>query len=172
MPIQDNQPGEKSEGLEKNQTNIDNIISGGELKESKEELLKILQRNKEQLGQDQPLAEKKEMMEKESLEKEREIMQQFDKEKQLQPTPAAAPNEEDEAEKAAVKKHAEEIYAITDPAQQIEKIIQLATTRDPYYAVKVAQHLDDNYILNEVHDGLVEDKVRLELIKRGLLEEI
>lgn len=71
-----------------------------------------------------------------------------------------------------VEKHAKEVVEISDPEQQIEKIVQLAISKDPYHAIKVAQHLDNNYILDKVHDELVEEKVIKELIKKGLLKEI
>lgn len=106
----------------------------------------------------------------EQIDTKREVLEQFDKEKAK--TSAATQSAQDDDAKPDVKKHAHEVYQIQDPAQQIERIVQIAITHDPVHAIKVAQHLDDNYVLNEVHDRLVEDQVREELIKRGLLKEI
>lgn len=76
----------------------------------------------------------------------------------------------DDESKEEIKKQTQEIMNIQDADQQIEKIIELATRKDPYFAIKVAQGLDNNFVLDEVHDELVEDKVRKVLINKGLLK--
>lgn len=106
---------------------------------------------------------------------ERKILEQFDKEKQPPTATVPAQNaqdDQDEEAKKNVKKHAQQIYGLSDPEKQIEQIVQLAITHDPYYAVKVAKHMDDNYVMNEIHDRLVEAQVREELLKRGLLRTL
>ncbi len=71
-----------------------------------------------------------------------------------------------------VKFHAKDVSSLQNPEDQIAKIVDLASKKDPYFAIKVAKHIDNNYILDRVHDQLVETKVREALIGKGLLEEI
>lgn len=80
--------------------------------------------------------------------------------------------EAEEKQKEHVKFHAKDVASLQDPEDQILKIVELASKKDPYFAIKVAKHIDNNYILDKVHDRLTEDQVRDALIKKGLLEEI
>ena len=70
-----------------------------------------------------------------------------------------------------VKNHAKNISEIKDVEQQVDTLVKLAVQKDPYTAMKVARHLDENYVLDQVHDRLVEDETRQALIKKGLLKE-
>lgn len=142
-------------------------VSGGELASKKEEYEEIITRNREQVEHSNNMVESdKERI----IDPERKTWEQFDKEKPQSPT-SAQQNDDDDDEQQ-VQQHAQEVSRLSSPEDQIEKIVQLAITKDPYYAIKVAKHLDDNYILNEVHDRLVQDSVRDEMLKRGLLKEI
>lgn len=80
--------------------------------------------------------------------------------------------DDDEEGHAIIHSHAKDIYEIKDIEQQIEKLVQLAVEKSPFIAIKVARHLDENYVLDQVHDKLVEDKTRKILIEKGLLESI
>jgi len=80
--------------------------------------------------------------------------------------------DDDEEGHAIIHSHAKDIYEIKDVEQQIDKLVQLAIQKDPFIAIKVARHLDENYVLDQVHDKLVEDKTRNILIEKGLLESI
>ncbi len=84
----------------------------------------------------------------------------------------ASQKEEKEKQKDYVKFQAKDISSIENPEDQIMKIVDLASKKDPYFAIKVAKHMDNNYILDRVHDNLIEDQVRDVLVKKGLLEEI
>jgi len=55
---------------------------------------------------------------------------------------------------------------------KVEKLIQLAMQKGVFHAVKVARHLEDNYVLDEFHDRLLEDDLHDALIKNGLIKEI
>lgn len=55
---------------------------------------------------------------------------------------------------------------------KIETLIKLATTKSVVHAVKVARHLDDNYVLDEFHDRLLSEELHDALIKSGLIKEI
>jgi len=56
--------------------------------------------------------------------------------------------------------------------RKVEKLIQLATQKGVVHAVKVAKHLQDNYVLDEFHDRLLADELHDSLIKNGLIENI
>jgi len=76
------------------------------------------------------------------------------------------------AGKAEVSRHAKEIGGLEGADQQIEKLIQLAQNEDPFMAIKVAKHLDDNFVLDQLHDGLLEEKTRKILVEKGLLKDL
>ena len=119
-------------------------------KEKKEELHKIMEKNKEEIKKTEK-----------TIEAAREQIDQ----KAPSASPGAGDNKED------VKKHADEVMAIEDAGQQIQRIVELASSKDPFFAIKVAQQLDDNFVLDQVHDELIEDQVRNILIDKGLLKE-
>ena len=79
---------------------------------------------------------------------------------------------QEEQQKEHVKFHAKDIALSGSPDDQISKIVDLASKKDPYFAIKVAKHIDNNYILDRVHDQLTEDQVRKALIEKGLLENL
>jgi hypothetical protein len=56
-----------------------------------------------------------------------------------------------------------------DVGEQVEHLVQVAIHKDPVLAIGIAKHLNDNYILDELHSDLTEDKVRDILDKKGLL---
>lgn len=60
-----------------------------------------------------------------------------------------------------------------DSAQnKVEKLVQLAMHKGVVHAVKVARHLEDNYILDEFHDRLMVQEFHDALVKKGLIKEI
>ena len=74
--------------------------------------------------------------------------------------------------KAEVLQHAKNIANIEDAEEQIGKLVDLAKHENPFLAIKVAKHLDNNYVLDSVHDELLEEKTRKILIEKGLLKEL
>lgn len=64
--------------------------------------------------------------------------------------------------------------------KKVEKLVELAIQKGPEHAIKVAQHMDkgkdpamaDNYTLDEIHDRLMEDELKKQLIQKGLLKEL
>jgi hypothetical protein len=69
---------------------------------------------------------------------------------------------------------AKTVAAITEYEKKVDKLIELALHRGPEHAIRVAQHMDanDNYTLDELHDKMIEDDLRKQLIQKGLLKEI
>jgi len=121
-----------------------------EVKEKHDELHEIMKKNKEEV-------------------KRRE--QSIDVARKQIEENAPKPSTTDKADKQDVKKQADEIMAIQDADQQIQRVVELATQKDPFFAIKVAQELDDNFVLDQVHDELIEDKVRNILVDKGLLKQ-
>ncbi len=58
-----------------------------------------------------------------------------------------------------------------DVENKIETLVRLAEMKGIPHAVKVAQHLDDNYTLDEFHDYLLTEELHEALVRRGLIEE-
>jgi hypothetical protein len=75
---------------------------------------------------------------------------------------------------ANVSDDAKTVAGIAEYEKKVEKLVELALHRGPEHAIKVAQHMDanDNYTLDELHDKMLEDELRKQLIVKGLLKEI
>jgi len=58
----------------------------------------------------------------------------------------------------------------TDAESQIQTLVDLAMTKGVVYAVKVAKHLEDNYVLDMLHDNLLADELHKSLEEKGLLQ--
>ncbi|MFH0969520.1 MAG: hypothetical protein V1804_03375 [Patescibacteria group bacterium] len=71
-----------------------------------------------------------------------------------------------------VKSDAEKVYKKQDAESQIQHLVDIATNKGVIHAVKVARHLEDNYVLDMFHDKLLSDELHDALMKRGMIEEI
>lgn len=58
-----------------------------------------------------------------------------------------------------------------DAGSKIKNLVTIAETKGIPHAVKVAQHLEDNYALDEFHDCLLADELHDALVKKGLIKE-
>ena len=67
-----------------------------------------------------------------------------------------------------VEKNIDEMKKL-DVGEQVEHLVQVAIHKDPVLAIGIAKHLNDNYILDELHSDLTEDKIRDILDQKGLL---
>ncbi|MCA9364612.1 MAG: hypothetical protein KC736_01835 [Candidatus Moranbacteria bacterium] len=74
-------------------------------------------------------------------------------------------------EKETVSGDAKKVKDVVDPEKQIATLIDIAMQKDVVYAVKVAQTLDSYYVLDQLHDKLVTDKLYEALRAKGLIEE-
>ncbi len=83
-----------------------------------------------------------------------------------QPAAGAAPADEE------IKEDAGKVYQKTDAESQIQHLVDIAMTKGVVYAVKVARHLEDNYVLDMFHDKLLADELHDALVQKGLLKEI
>lgn len=79
---------------------------------------------------------------------------------------------DDKQTKQEVQDQAKGVSEIDDAEEQIDRIVKIAQEKDPFFAIKVAKQLDDNFVLDKVHDELIEEKVRVILIDKGLLKEV
>jgi hypothetical protein len=79
-----------------------------------------------------------------------------------------------------VASDAQEVANIQEFEKKVEKLVELAIQKGPEHAIRVAQHMDkgketaqaDNYTLDEIHDRLMEEELRAQLIQKGLLKEL
>lgn len=79
----------------------------------------------------------------------------------------SAPTPADEGQLAV---DAESVSLQTDAESQVAELLQMATLKGVPYAVKVARKLGDYYILDKMHDELVE-KFYEALKAKGMIEE-
>ncbi len=76
------------------------------------------------------------------------------------------------ADDQAVPQDAKMVSVEDTTENKIEKLIQVAMQKGVIHAVKVARHLQDNYVLDELHDRLLADEFHDALLAKGLIEEI
>ncbi len=106
---------------------------------------------------------KQELYKKEEQKVEQAIERTGEKLKQGVPT---AQTDDDKGEEVQVQ--AKEIAKL-DANDQVSHLVQIAETKNPYLALRIAKHLNDNYVLDELHSDLTEDKMRELFISKGLL---
>lgn len=58
-----------------------------------------------------------------------------------------------------------------DAEAKVNNLVTLAETKGLAHAVKVARHMEDNYVLDEFHDKLLADELHEFLAKKGLIKE-
>jgi hypothetical protein len=81
---------------------------------------------------------------------------------------------------ANVANDAQTVSGIQEFEKKVEKLVEIAVQKGPEHAIRVAQHMDknkdlaqaDNYTLDEIHDRLMEEELRAQLIQKGLLKEL
>lgn len=108
-------------------------------------------------------AEKEALAEKAAAEKEDAYAKILARVKQ--PAAGAPPDEE-------IKEDAGKVYQKTDAESQIQHLVDIAMTKGVIHAVKVARHMEDNYVLDMFHDKLLADELHDALVKKGLIKEL
>ena len=71
-----------------------------------------------------------------------------------------------------IKNDAKNFMQKTDAESQIQHLVDVAMEKGVVYAVKVAKHLEDNYVLDMFHDKLLADELHDALLKKGLIKEL
>jgi len=104
-------------------------------------------------------------------EKERPLEQIIGQEKAKSLSAAASlPTTQSALNTPQVKEKASELKRY-EKTQQLKGLIDLAFQKGISYAVDVAREMDNPFLLDELHDVLV-DELKKELVERGQLEEI
>lgn len=70
-----------------------------------------------------------------------------------------------------VKNDAKKASEKIDPESRITNLVDLAMNKGVVHAVKVAKHLDNNYVIDAFHDKLMADELHDALVKKGLINE-
>ena len=76
------------------------------------------------------------------------------------------------ADDSSVQEDAQKASEEIDIESKINNLVKLAMEKGVFHAVKVARHLEDNYVLDELHDRLLGDELHNELVKKGLIKDI
>ncbi len=71
-----------------------------------------------------------------------------------------------------IPQDAKNVLQKTDTESQIQNLIDIAMTKGVIHAVKVAKHLEDNYVLDMFHDRLLSDELHEALLKKGIIKDI
>jgi hypothetical protein len=73
---------------------------------------------------------------------------------------------------AEVTQDADQAGKLIDAQSRINNLVDVAMQKGVLHAVRVAKHLDDNYILDEFHDKLVMDEFHDALVEKGLIKDM
>ncbi|MGW8184595.1 MAG: hypothetical protein ACWGHO_00610 [Candidatus Moraniibacteriota bacterium] len=68
-----------------------------------------------------------------------------------------------------IKSDAKIVSEKMDAESQIQHLVDLASTKGAVYAVKVARHMDDNYVLDMLHDKMISEELHRVLVEKNLL---
>lgn len=77
---------------------------------------------------------------------------------------------EESPDHASVAGDAEAVAKKTDAESQIQHLVDIAQQKGVVHAVKVAQHMENNYILDNFHDRLMSDDLHDALIAKGMIK--
>ena len=59
-----------------------------------------------------------------------------------------------------------------DAESQIQHLVDIAQQKGVMHAVRVARHMEDNYVLDAFHDSMLADELHDALMKKGMIKEI
>jgi hypothetical protein len=59
-----------------------------------------------------------------------------------------------------------------DAESQVQHLVDVAGQKGVVHAVKVAQHMQSNYILDTFHDRMLGEELHDALVKKGMIKEI
>lgn len=71
-----------------------------------------------------------------------------------------------------IEEDAKKAFEKQDAESQVQHLVDVAMAKGIVYAVKVARHLEDNYVLDKFHDQLLAEELHNALKQKGLIEEI
>lgn len=61
---------------------------------------------------------------------------------------------------------------MTDAESQIQHLVDIAQQKGVMHAVKVARHMEDNYVLDTFHDRLLAEELHDALVAKGMIKEL
>ncbi|MFA6183578.1 MAG: hypothetical protein WC682_00575 [Parcubacteria group bacterium] len=70
-----------------------------------------------------------------------------------------------------IKSDAEAVSKKMDADSQIQHLVDLATTKGAIHAIKVAKHMEDNYVLDMLHDKMISEELHKVLVEKNLISE-
>jgi hypothetical protein len=70
-----------------------------------------------------------------------------------------------------VKSDAEAVSKKMDAESQIQHLVDLATSKGVAHAIKVAKHMDDNYVLDMLHDKMISEELHKILVEKNFISE-
>ena len=80
--------------------------------------------------------------------------------------------ESNEVDQEAVANDAQMGATKIDAESQISHLVDIAAQKGVVHAVKVAQHMQDNFILDTFHDRMLGEELHDALVKKGMIKEI
>jgi|GEM_PF-778430 len=89
--------------------------------------------------------------------------------KMLAQVQASPPTDEAQAE---VAQDASEIHQGVDRDSQLSHLLDIAMTKGVEHAVATAEHLEDYYMLDQLHDTLLHDDFHAQLVQKGLIKDV
>lgn len=78
----------------------------------------------------------------------------------------------DEDDDVAVANDAKTGAQKMDAESQVQHLIDIAQQKGVVHAVRVAQHMEDNYVLDTFHDKMLAEELHDALVKKGMIKEI
>lgn len=79
---------------------------------------------------------------------------------------------DDQVDPLAVADDAKTGSQMIDAESQVNHLVEIATQKGVVHAVKVAQHMQDNYILDTFHDKMLSQELHDALVKSGMIKEL
>lgn len=74
--------------------------------------------------------------------------------------------------KGSVSDDAKAVSEKMDAESQVKHLVEIATHSGVAHAVKVARHMENNYILDSFHDKLLSEELHQALLEKGLIREL
>lgn len=68
-----------------------------------------------------------------------------------------------------VKNDAQMVSEKMDAESQIQHLVEIATSKGVTHAIKVAKHIDDNYVMDMLHDKLISDEFHKVLVEKNFI---
>jgi len=78
----------------------------------------------------------------------------------------------DDTNQDDVARDAELVAQKADAESQVQHLVDVAQQKGIIHAVKVARHMESNYILDTFHDRILADDLHDALVKKGMITEI